>query len=75
VVHATFCIERSYPASPAQVFTALIDPAAKAKWFKGGYGYTLLARAMERERERCRAVKRRGPVDCNGRFGEARIQE
>jgi uncharacterized protein YndB with AHSA1/START domain len=44
VVHATFCIERTYPASPAQVFKALTDPAAKAKWFTGGDGYTLLAR-------------------------------
>jgi uncharacterized protein YndB with AHSA1/START domain len=47
VVHATFCIERTYPASPAQVFKALIDPAAKAKWFTGGKGYTLLAREMD----------------------------
>ena len=47
VVHAMFCIERTYPASPAQVFTALTDPAAKAKWFTGGKGYTLLARAMD----------------------------
>src|ERR1700733_7091042 len=47
VVHATFCIERTYPASPAQVFKALTDPAAKAKWFTGGDGYTLLARAMD----------------------------
>ena len=47
VVHATFCIERTYPASPAQVFKALTDPAAKAKWFTGGSGYTLLAREME----------------------------
>src|SRR3982075_3475729 len=46
VVHATFCIERTYPASPAQVFKALTDPAAKAKWFTGGKGYTLLAREM-----------------------------
>jgi uncharacterized protein YndB with AHSA1/START domain len=38
VVHATFCIERTYPASPAQVFKALTDPAAKAKWFTGGNG-------------------------------------
>ena len=30
VVHATFCIERTYPASSAQVFKALTDPAAKA---------------------------------------------
>jgi uncharacterized protein YndB with AHSA1/START domain len=47
VVHATFCIERTYPASPAAVFKALIDPAAKAKWFAGGKGYTLLAREMD----------------------------
>jgi len=47
VMHATFCIERTYPASPAQVFRALADPAAKAKWFSGGRGYTVLARAMD----------------------------
>ena len=47
VVHAMFCIERTYLASPAQVFTALTDPAAKAKWFTGGKGYTLLAREMD----------------------------
>jgi uncharacterized protein YndB with AHSA1/START domain len=47
VVHATFCIERTYPASAAQVFKALTDPAAKAKWFVGGAGYTLLARQMD----------------------------
>ncbi|HTX23708.1 MAG TPA: SRPBCC family protein [Steroidobacteraceae bacterium] len=47
VVHATFCIERTYPVSPAQVFEALTDPAAKAKWFTGGDGYTVLAREMD----------------------------
>jgi len=47
VVHAMFCIERTYPASPAQVFKALTDPAAKATWFTGGNGYTLLAREMD----------------------------
>jgi uncharacterized protein YndB with AHSA1/START domain len=47
VVHATFCIERTYPASAAQVFKALTDPAAKAKWFAGGEGYTELARHMD----------------------------
>jgi uncharacterized protein YndB with AHSA1/START domain len=29
------------------VFTALTDPAAKAKWFAGGSGYTILAREMD----------------------------
>ena len=47
VVHATFCIERTYSASSAQVFKALTDPAAKTKWFTGGDGYTLLAREMD----------------------------
>jgi uncharacterized protein YndB with AHSA1/START domain len=47
VVHATFCIERTYPAARSQVFNALTDPAAKAKWFAGGDGYTVLARHMD----------------------------
>lgn len=47
VVHATFNIERTYPATPAQVFKALTDPAAKAKWFGSTSGYTLLAREMD----------------------------
>jgi uncharacterized protein YndB with AHSA1/START domain len=35
VTHAAFTIERSYPASPARVFHALSDKAAKSKWFVG----------------------------------------
>jgi uncharacterized protein YndB with AHSA1/START domain len=35
VTHATFAIERTYPASPARVFHALSDKAAKSKWFGG----------------------------------------
>src|ERR1700680_2009551 len=47
VVHATFCIERTYRASPAQVFRERTGPAAKAKWCTGGNGSTLLAREMD----------------------------
>ncbi len=47
VVHATFCIERTFPAPRSQVFRALTDPAAKAKWFAGGERYTELARHMD----------------------------
>jgi uncharacterized protein YndB with AHSA1/START domain len=36
ITHATFSLERSYPAPPAQVFAAWADPAAKARWFAGG---------------------------------------
>ncbi len=35
VTHATFVIERTYEASPARVFAAFADPAAKARWFAG----------------------------------------
>ncbi len=36
VTHATFSLERSYPAPPARVFAAWAEPAAKATWFAGG---------------------------------------
>ncbi len=36
VTHATFSLERVYPAPAARVFAAWADPAAKARWFAGG---------------------------------------
>jgi uncharacterized protein YndB with AHSA1/START domain len=33
VTHATFVIERTYPAPPARVFAAFADPAIKKRWF------------------------------------------
>ena len=38
VTHATFSLERRYPAPPARVFAAWAEPAAKARWFAGGPG-------------------------------------
>jgi len=35
VTHATFVIDRTYDASPARVFGAFADPAAKKRWFSG----------------------------------------
>lgn len=35
VTHSTFVIERTYAASPARVFAAWSEPAAKARWFVG----------------------------------------
>lgn len=46
-VHASFTIERTYPAPRERVFQALTDPAAKARWFAGGNGYTVLVREMD----------------------------
>ena len=34
-VHSTFAIERTYDASPARVFEAWANPAAKSRWFGG----------------------------------------
>jgi uncharacterized protein YndB with AHSA1/START domain len=47
IVHATFSLQRIYDATPAQVFRALSDKAAKARWFEGGDGYTSLEREMD----------------------------
>ncbi len=33
VIHSTFVIERSYPATPERVFTAFANPATKRRWF------------------------------------------
>lgn len=35
VTHSTFVIERTYRATPAQVFQAFADPRIKARWFHG----------------------------------------
>jgi uncharacterized protein YndB with AHSA1/START domain len=47
VVHAIFSLERVYDTSPALVFRALTDPAAKARWFEGGGGWTPIERTMD----------------------------
>lgn len=39
--HASFRIERHYDFSPATVFKAFADPAAKRKWFIEGEGWTI----------------------------------
>ncbi|ALS67014.1 SRPBCC family protein [Pandoraea apista] len=47
VVHATFRIERQYPASPARVFRALTEREAKDRWFATSEGLTVLERSMD----------------------------
>lgn len=47
VVHAMFRLERIYNASPATIFHALSDKAAKARWFVNGGGYEVLEREMD----------------------------
>ncbi len=48
VLHDTFALERSYPASPSRVFQAFADPAQKRRWFaEGGASHTLEAFEMD----------------------------
>lgn len=47
IVHGSFALERTYAAAPATVFRALTEPGAKARWFTGGEGYSLLERSMD----------------------------
>jgi uncharacterized protein YndB with AHSA1/START domain len=46
-VHGAFTIDRVFKAAPAQVFRALTEEAAKARWFEGVEGYSLLKREMD----------------------------
>jgi uncharacterized protein YndB with AHSA1/START domain len=46
-VHATFAIERDYPAPPARVFRAFADPKAKAQWFGGPEAWDQGERSMD----------------------------
>jgi uncharacterized protein YndB with AHSA1/START domain len=46
-VHGVFTVRRSYAASPAQVYRALSDKEAKARWFGGHEGFVALEREMD----------------------------
>lgn len=65
VTHATFAVERTYDASPARVFAAWADPAAKARWFAGPEGWETTVFEMDFRvggRERNRGGPPGGPV-------------
>ena len=46
-VHASFSVERTYQAAPAEVYRALTDVEAKAQWFGGGSAHTVLERHLD----------------------------
>jgi uncharacterized protein YndB with AHSA1/START domain len=47
IVHTTFTLERTYPATPARVFTAFADPELKARWFIGPDGWRATRRELD----------------------------
>lgn len=47
ITHGAFTIERTYPHSPAKVFRAHSDMAAKRRWFVEGDGFEVLGFEMD----------------------------
>src|SRR5713101_6140124 len=47
ITHGKFVIERTYEASPAEVFAAWADPAVKARWFIGPEGWSEIRRVLD----------------------------
>ncbi len=47
VVHGVFTVRRSFAASLTQVYRALTDKEAKARWFGGAEGFVALERQMD----------------------------
>ncbi len=45
--HATFVVDRTFAAPPAQVFQAWADPAAKARWFAGPDDWVKTAHTLD----------------------------
>jgi uncharacterized protein YndB with AHSA1/START domain len=57
VIHKSFTIERTYPASAARVFRAHSDPQKKRRWFAEGKGFIIDSYALDFQVEgfeRCR---------------------
>jgi uncharacterized protein YndB with AHSA1/START domain len=47
VVHSTFCIERSYDASPERVFRAFAELESKSQWFSGPDPWVIEKRELD----------------------------
>jgi len=74
VTHATFVIERTYPTSPARVFSAFASREAKMRWFAGPAEWSLSEHELDFRvggRERVSGGPKGGPRH----IYEARFQD
>jgi uncharacterized protein YndB with AHSA1/START domain len=65
VTHATFSVERRYDATPARVFAAWAEPAAKRRWFAEAEDWITVAYELDFRvggRELFRGRPKDGPV-------------
>jgi uncharacterized protein YndB with AHSA1/START domain len=46
-LRGAFSLERTFKATPAQVFKAFTDESAKSRWFSGGDDHTVIERRMD----------------------------
>ena len=47
IVHDTFTIERTYEASPAEIWRCWTDPELREQWFRGPEGYKTVERTVD----------------------------
>ncbi|MGA7409420.1 MAG: SRPBCC family protein [Bryobacteraceae bacterium] len=79
VIHNTFVIERTYPATPERVFAAFADPTKKRRWFVEGdhhdvEHYELDFRVGGQEKARFR-MKQGTPIAGMSLTNETRYQD
>lgn len=68
VIHRSFTLDRTYPATPERVFRAFSDPVKKRRWFVEGEGFVIDHHELDFRVggfERCRFRPEGGPPMTN----------